>query len=95
MGRVLYNRFVDIHHKVKPRSHGNYLPSLDQAEKLLQTDSNHPATALCLLFLSDGKPSDNSTGILRCNPQEALVAMCVTYCAEVWGHRPVSFASQA
>lgn len=75
MGRVLYNRFVDIHHKVKPRSHGNYLPSLDQAEKLFRNDCNQPGTALCLLFLSDGRPSDNSTGILRGTWEATSAAM--------------------
>lgn len=90
MGRSLYNRLVEIHQKVKPRSHGNFLPSLDQAEKLLQNDSHHPGTALCLLFLSDGKPSDNATGICR----GSCKAVAETMCAQ-GGCRPVWFAKPA
>ena len=65
MGLVLYNKFAGMHDMVRPRSHGNFLPSLDQAEELLRSNSANGGCALCLLFLSDGKPSDNATGILR------------------------------
>ena len=76
MGRPLYNRLVEISHMVKPRSHGNFLPSLDQAEKLLRNDVHQPGTALCLLFLSDGKPSDNATGVCRGSSEATTQAMC-------------------
>lgn len=78
MGRVLYNRFVDIHGRVKPRSHGNFLPSLEQAEKLLRNDCNQPGTALCLMFLSDGRPSDNATGV-RGSCEALSATMCVSF----------------
>ncbi|CAM9194298.1 unnamed protein product [Hapterophycus canaliculatus] len=77
MGRVLFNRLVDIHDKVRPRSHGNFLPSLDAAEELLRADADQPGTALCMLFLSDGRPSDNATGILRGSNTAISAAMCV------------------
>ena len=76
IGLSLYNRLVEIHRKVKPRSHGNFLPSLDQAEKLLRDDFHQPGTALCLVFLSDGKPSDNATGVCRGSCKAAAQAMC-------------------
>lgn len=65
MGLVLYNKFVGMHDQVRPRSHGNFLPSLHQAEQLLS--DNHSNSALNLMFLSDGKPSDNATGVFRGN----------------------------
>eukprot|EP00752_Nemacystus_decipiens_P008919 g7962.t1 len=65
MGRFLYNRLIDIRDKVRPRSHGNYLPSIDQVEQLLRDDSDRPNTSLLFLFLSDGRPSDNATGLVR------------------------------
>lgn len=80
MSRVLYNRFVGIHDKVRPRSHGNFMPSLLMAEQLLKEDANQPGTALSLMFLSDGKPSDNATGVLRGNNMATSVAMCVSSC---------------
>lgn len=75
MGGVLYNRLIDIRDKVKPRSHGNFLPSLDLAEQLLLSDADRPNTALLFLFLSDGRPSDNATGIMRGN--NAVVAQAM------------------
>ena len=73
MGLVLYNKLVGLHHRVRPRSHGNFLPSLDQAQKLFRED--HDGSALCLLFLSDGKPSDNCTGVVRGSYQVAAEAI--------------------
>lgn len=65
---VLYNQFVDIHNRVYPMSHGNFLPSIELAEQMLSYDYNASKTsALCLLFLSDGRPSDNATGLFRGN----------------------------
>lgn len=73
MGLVLYNKLVGLHHKVKPRSHGNFLPSLDQAQQLFSED--HDGSALCLLFLSDGRPSDNCTGVVEGSFQMAAEAI--------------------
>lgn len=77
MGLVLYNKFAGMHDMVSPRSHGNFLPSLDIAEELLKIDSAQSGggCALCLLFLSDGKPSDNATGILRASNQATAGAI--------------------
>ena len=77
IGRVLYNRLVDIRDKVQPRSHGNYMPSLDLAEQMLRDDYNQPSRGLVFLFLSDGRPSDNATGIVRGSNQAVSQAMCV------------------
>ena len=61
---VLYNKIVDRAKISKPRSHGNYYPSLLLAYKLL-CKNDHENLALSLLFLSDGRPSDRTTSCQR------------------------------
>lgn len=58
MGMVLYDMFAGLHDDGKPRSHGHYLPALAAAEELLRGKGTHGCCALSLLFLSDGRPSD-------------------------------------
>ena len=60
MDLVLYDKFVGLHDDGEPRSHGHYLPALAVAEELLAGGTNG-CCALALLFLSDGKPSDQIT----------------------------------
>ena len=69
-GLVLYNQFVGLHDVAIPGSHGNFLPALNRAERLLNKQ-RHAECALTLLFLSDGSPSDFTT-YLRAgkNPDE-------------------------
>ena len=57
---ILYNTVVGFYMNkmIVPRSHGNYLPCLDTAEKLLRRNTNKDM-ALALSFFSDGKPSDH------------------------------------
>ncbi len=57
---VLYNQIVDIYNQtfILPRSHGNYIPSLELAEQLLHRNSNE-SCAVGICFVSDGKPSDH------------------------------------
>eukprot|EP00929_Paragymnodinium_shiwhaense_P088872 TRINITY_DN49187_c0_g1_i1.p1 TRINITY_DN49187_c0_g1~~TRINITY_DN49187_c0_g1_i1.p1 ORF type:complete len:759 (+),score=107.99 TRINITY_DN49187_c0_g1_i1:52-2277(+) len=43
----------------RARSHGNYLPALDQAHELLRSDAKRGTRSL-LIFLSDGAPSDHN-----------------------------------
>ncbi len=47
-------------HECSPRSHGNYLPSLDAALAALRPSRGANAGQLLLLFLSDGAPSDHT-----------------------------------
>lgn len=54
----LFNRVLELRDTVRPRSHGNYLPALAAAGRLLLPCAAHGACALALLFLSDGRPSD-------------------------------------
>ena len=54
---ILYNDLVDLLRTAQPLGDGNYLPSLDSAEKVLSRNQ-YSNCALCLLFLSDGRPSD-------------------------------------
>ena len=57
MDWVLYNDMLEMRDTERARGDGNYLPALDVAEVLLQSNT-HGSCALLLLFLSDGKPSD-------------------------------------
>ena len=54
---VLYNKIVDLLESSASCLNGNYMPSLDKAEELLNSNPSG-GCALSLLFLSDGKPSD-------------------------------------
>ena len=54
---LLYNRVVELLRSCEPSFDGNYLPALDIAENLLQSNKSG-GCALMLFFLSDGKPSD-------------------------------------
>ncbi|CAM9693402.1 unnamed protein product, partial [Hapterophycus canaliculatus] len=62
MGLVLYNRLVGLHDEGVPRAHGNFLPALDKAKRLLHSKV-HGGCALSLLFLSDGRPSDHQLSV--------------------------------
>lgn len=55
----LLNSVLDLHKTRQPRSHGNYGPALEEAERLLM-ETKGSQCALGLLFLSDGKPSDRT-----------------------------------
>ena len=55
---VLYNNLVHILLQTAPLGDGCYLPALDEAEDLLLSNP-YGGCALMLLFLSDGRPSDN------------------------------------
>ncbi|KAJ3061386.1 hypothetical protein HDU99_005579, partial [Rhizoclosmatium hyalinum] len=55
---VLFNKLIDKRTEAKPRSHGNYQQALDLCDEILAVDEGNGACAILLLFLSDGKPSD-------------------------------------
>ena len=55
---LLFNRVVDLLRSQEPSFAGNYMPSLDAAERLLLSNASG-SCALTLFFLSDGKPSDH------------------------------------
>lgn len=57
---LLFNTLVDLLRSSRASSHGNYLPSLALADELLNRSQG--STALLLLFMSDGRPSDSSCG---------------------------------
>jgi len=50
----LFNTLMERRKTCRPSSHGNYMPSLDAAERLLNKVS-HAGCALLFLFLSDGR----------------------------------------
>ena len=53
---VLYNMVLDLK-RLEPKLPGNYIPALKRVKELFYK-YDHPNTALSLLFLSDGRPSD-------------------------------------
>ena len=57
MNWVFYNKFITKMNEMKPRSHGNYIPSLKLAMDVLKKN-DHENLAPFLFFLSDGHPSD-------------------------------------
>ena len=54
---ILYNKLIDIMNTKKPSTGGRFIPALDVAQELLFFNRSKNC-ALSLLFLSDGKPSD-------------------------------------
>jgi hypothetical protein len=61
MDWLVYYDLIRLLRTAEPRFDGNYIPSLDAAEALLLCNP-HGSCALQLLFLSDGRPSDNFSG---------------------------------
>jgi Mg-chelatase subunit ChlD len=61
---LLYNEIADIYQnkKYSPKSHGNYIPSLEAAEEIL-TRNKSASCALAVCFISDGKPSDGGRDV--------------------------------
>ncbi|CAM9949825.1 unnamed protein product [Ectocarpus sp. 12 AP-2014] len=80
MGLVLYNKFVGLHDQSRPRSHGMFLPALNEAKRLLKSQV-HGGCALSLMFLSDGRPSDQGSSPMH------VIADRVRSLAEVFGQQ--------
>jgi hypothetical protein len=71
---VLFNRMAERRLTARPCGHGNYLPALDAAEQLLAEDRKNNECALLLIFLSDGRPSDQGLDTPQriCDRMQAL-----------------------
>jgi len=54
---VLYNNIVELFRTQQPRGAGNYFPALNAAHYLLRFN-DYSGCGLMLVFLSDGRPSD-------------------------------------
>ncbi|KAL3763594.1 hypothetical protein ACHAW5_009595 [Stephanodiscus triporus] len=70
---ILFNKVLDRLSTAKPKSHGNYLKSLEQAERRIRMELEtlddldaDDIPAFLLVFISDGKPSD-------CLPQHEVM----------------------
>jgi hypothetical protein len=85
---VLYNRIVQFYNEktVKPISHGNYIPSIDMAEKLLYENPS-ASCALGLCFISDGRPSDHVMWNMDPNDVKNIVTDRVASLAKKFGRR--------
>jgi len=63
---ILFNKILTYMENAKPKSHGNYVESLEVAEKVIQDELDYfreldadDIPAFTLVFISDGRPSDN------------------------------------
>eukprot|EP00934_Nitzschia_sp_Nitz4_P006308 Nitzschia sp. Nitz4//scaffold16_size188269//169077//171090//NITZ4_001817-RA/size188269-snap-gene-0.151-mRNA-1//-1//CDS//3329538595//6298//frame0 len=77
---ILFNRLLDRQVDAIPRSHGNYVPSLQLVAKQIAQDIGHledmdqeDYPAFFLIFLSDGKPSDRDDSSTR---NSLIVSIC-------------------
>ena len=70
--RDFYNKMVNIYQRqsIRPKSHGNYIPCLEVAERYLNYNDRDSCSKL-LLFLSDGRPSDKSE---KCSKNKTISA---------------------
>ena len=59
MTNVFFNKLLKRKKAVTPSHHGNYVPALEEAARLMSEDQGNVKCALMLVFLSDGKPSDH------------------------------------
>lgn len=62
---ILFNKLLNRQSEAKPRSHGNYGPSIEIAKEVIQQELgrlgdvvNEDLPGFALVLLSDGKPSD-------------------------------------
>jgi hypothetical protein len=76
---VLFNKILDLRRKNRAYSHGNYIPSLSLAEKVMSRDENNKNCALLLLFLSDGKPSDTGHTDVNWAVQKRVLSLYATF----------------
>lgn len=73
MDWLLYNKIIELLRTQRPMGHGNYIPALNTAEELLISNP-YSNCALLLIFLSDGRPSDQlSTGTLKEVPAQTQI----------------------
>jgi hypothetical protein len=63
--KILFNNILDHMKGAKPKSHGNYVKSLELAERIIQDEFDlcsdldpDDISEFLLMFISDGKPSD-------------------------------------
>lgn len=71
---ILYNTIIDVYNEKiceKPRGHGYYIPSLEEAHNLLNKCKNSSCT-LALNFLSDGRPSDHKAYAKDVNDEDMI-----------------------
>eukprot|EP00798_Chlamydomonas_sp_ICE-L_P013529 gene13529-19397_t len=57
-GQISHSPHTRRKNASKPSSHGHYIPALEKAARVLSKDAGNKQCALLLLFLSDGRPSD-------------------------------------
>lgn len=63
--QVLFNKILQRMKNAKPRSHGNYVDSIELAERIIQKDfdlcndlESDDISPFTIVFISDGRPSD-------------------------------------
>lgn len=77
----LFNKFVDLSNdRFCSSGHGNYLPAINEASRVLQdtVSTSGDNVALFLLFLSDGRPSDYFTLGIGVSDQLQLIRLSMS-----------------
>ena len=85
---VLYNQIVELYSekRIKPMSHGYYIPSLKKAQRLLTRNTNE-SCSVGLCFISDGKPSDYLKYCMTVSECDNLIIERVASLAPKFGRR--------
>ncbi|ETV75399.1 hypothetical protein H257_10250 [Aphanomyces astaci] len=75
---VLFNKLVSLKNKARPYFHGNYLPALAAVTDALVLDED-TSSAIAVVFLSDGQPSDATSPY--------GLAFAIRECVRSWGEK--------
>ena len=92
---TLYNLIVDMYNQrsisnnmpkslLRPSGHGNFLPALMRAHKLLEKTISQSSTTLALAILSDGRPSDYQGNSIT---SRKAILECMESIASTFGKR--------
>lgn len=84
---VLYNELVDMLRGHQPFGPGEYFPALKKAQSLLM-ENQYGGCALAMVFLSDGRPSDELISVRKGGlPQETRIKLKISDIASQIGSR--------
>ncbi|KAJ3012938.1 UNVERIFIED_CONTAM: hypothetical protein HDU68_000940 [Siphonaria sp. JEL0065] len=82
-----FNKILEQRTLSKPYSHGNYINAFEAAEELFERDADNDTCALLLIFLSDGKPSDQIPWFNRGSTVQDIIGDKIESMAHEYGRR--------
>ena len=66
LDEMTYNKIIQLMYKVKPGGQGNFIPAFEAASKQLsEMFSHHRQCNVHVIFLTDGRPSDQKKNVSR------------------------------